>query len=72
MQDCTSCTSSVGRHPQAVVDLRSAPVQRGTAAQHRVSYHLRSLGRFLDASKTYTAELIPVALLLLVLHSEQR
>ena len=57
--------------PQAFRELRNSRVERGGAPQ-RITYHLRSLGRFMEAGKTYTAELRPVALLLLVLHAEQR
>jgi hypothetical protein len=55
---------------QAFRELRNSRVGRSTP--QRVSYHLRSLARFLEAGKAFTAELRPVALLLLVLHAEQR
>ncbi|KAL4433728.1 hypothetical protein ABPG75_000169 [Micractinium tetrahymenae] len=56
---------------QAFRELHSGRVGRGAAPQ-RVSYHLRSLRRFMAAGKAYAEELTPTALLLLVLHSEQR
>ncbi|KAL4433717.1 hypothetical protein ABPG75_000158 [Micractinium tetrahymenae] len=56
---------------QAFRELHSGRAGRGAASQ-RVSYHLRSLRRFMAAGKAYAEELIPTALLLLFLHSEQR
>lgn len=67
----TTCRPPAPRCPQAFCELRSARVDRGVAPQ-RASYHLRSLGRFLGAGRSFTAELRPVALLLLALHSQQR
>lgn len=55
---------------QAYCELRSRRVGRG--ASQRACYHLCSLARFLEAGRAFTAELRPVALLVLVLHAEQR
>lgn len=58
---------------QAFRELRSGRVQcTGGEWTQRASYQLRSLARFLEAGRAYTAELQPVALLLLVLHGEKR